>query len=64
MGEAYKMNPQVQHRMALLSESMKLSGTMLLIRLHLKTVTLEERYELKLRSDRLQELINQEKIKA
>ena len=36
------MNEQVQYRMALLRESMHISGQLLLIRLHLKQVSKEE----------------------
>jgi len=36
------MNEQVQYRMALLAESMNISGQLLLIRLHLKQVSKEE----------------------
>jgi hypothetical protein len=36
------MNEQVQYRMALLRESMHITGQLLLIRLHLKQVSKEE----------------------
>ena len=36
------MNERVQYRMALLAESMNISGQLLLIRLHLKQVSKEE----------------------
>jgi len=36
------MNEQIQYRMALLRESMHISGQLLLIRLHLKQVSKEE----------------------
>ena len=36
------MNEQTQYRMALLGESMHISGQLLLIRLHLKQVSKEE----------------------
>ena len=53
------MNPLIQYRLALLAESMQISGQMLLIRLHLKQITLEERYALKQRAAKVQELIRQ-----
>jgi hypothetical protein len=51
------MNPLIQYRLALLAESMQISGQMLLIRLHLKQITLEERYTLKQRAAKIRELI-------
>ncbi len=47
----------IPYRIALLRESVYLSGQFLLLRLHLKTVSLEERYALKQRAERLQERI-------
>lgn len=51
------MNPLIQYRLALLAESMQISGQMLLIRLHLKQITLEERYALKKKAAKIRELI-------
>lgn len=56
------MNPQVQYRLTLLSESMQISGQFLLIRLHLKRVSTEERDELNKRADRLKVLIKGENL--
>jgi len=56
------MNPILQYRLTLLAESMQISGQLLLLRLHLKTVTLEERYALKQRAAKIRELINQTKV--
>ena len=51
------MNPLIQYRLALLAESMQISGQMLMIRLHLKQITLEERYALKQRAEKIRALI-------
>jgi hypothetical protein len=60
MGEI--MNPDVSYRLALLRESMSISGQVLLIRLHLKTVSLEQHYALKQRAAKVRELIRQTQV--
>lgn len=56
------MNAALSYRLSLLGESINLSGEMLLIKLHLKTVTIEERQVLKRRAEKLHALIaDQEK---
>jgi hypothetical protein len=62
MGEI--MNPDVSYRLALLRESMSISGQTLLIRLHLKTVSLEEYYTLKKRAAKVRELIRQTQVRS
>ena len=56
------MTPILQYRLALLGESMQISGQLLLLRLHLKTATLEERYALKQRAAKIQELVKQTQV--
>jgi len=58
------MNPLLQYRLALLTESMQISGQLLLLRLHLKTVTLEERYAIKQRAAKIKELIKQTQVNS
>lgn len=53
------MNPDISYRLSLLGESMQVSGELLLIRMHLKQMTIEERYALKQRAAKIQELIKQ-----
>ena len=53
------MNPQVQYRIALLKESVEISGQLLLIRLHLKSVTEYEFELLNKRAEYLQQLIKE-----
>jgi hypothetical protein len=50
-------DPQVQYRFALLKESMRISGQFLLIRLHLKTVSKEERAALNRRAELIRRLM-------
>lgn len=50
------MNDTPQLRIALAREGMELSLIFLAIRLGLKTVSIEERYKLKIRADRYHEL--------
>lgn len=56
------MNPDLDYRLALLGESIQISGQILLLRLHLKTVTLEERYAIKQRAAKIRELIKQTRV--
>ena len=53
------MNEQAQYRMALLRESMHISGQLILIRLHLKSVSDYEFCRLNIRADYLQKLIKE-----
>lgn len=53
------MNADISYRLSLLGESMQVSGELLLIRMHLKQVTIDERYALKQRAAKIQELIKQ-----
>jgi hypothetical protein len=53
------MNPQVQYRLELLKESVQISGQLLLIRLHLKTVSPYEFSRLNIRADYLRKLIRE-----
>jgi hypothetical protein len=55
------MNPQVQYRLELLKESIQISGQLLLIRLHLKTVSSYEFSRLNIRADYLRKLIQESK---
>jgi hypothetical protein len=56
------MNPQVQHRITVLSESIRLTVTFFLIRIGLKQVTIDERHQLKERVAQVRELIRQERM--
>ena len=49
----------VQARIALAQEGMDLSLTFLLIRLGLKQVTIEERYQLRMRADRYERILQE-----
>jgi hypothetical protein len=55
------MNPQAQYRLELLAESVEISGQLLLIRLHLKTVSPYEFSRLNIRADYLRKLIQETK---
>jgi len=53
------MNPQVQYRLELLKESMQISGQLLLIRLHLKTVSQDELNFINMRASVIRKLIKE-----
>ena len=51
------MTPDVHHRIWLLRETIAIALTAIALRLHLITVTCDERYELVQRKNRVRELI-------
>jgi len=56
------MNPQVSYRLELLKESMQISGKLLLIRLHLKTVSKCELKYWNDRADHIRKLIQETRL--
>jgi hypothetical protein len=55
------MNPEVSYKLALLNESMRISGEFLLIRLHLKNPTSQELIELEDRATKIRKQIQETK---
>ena len=55
------MNPQAQYQLELLAESMQISGQLLLIRLHLKTVSQDELNFIQMRASDIRKLIQETK---
>lgn len=53
------MNQQVQYRIELLKESMQISGQLLLIKMHIKTVSLDELNLIQMRASILSKLIKE-----
>jgi hypothetical protein len=53
------MNPKAQYRLELLAESVEISGQLLLIRLHLKTVSPDELNFIQMRASVIRKLIQE-----